>query len=290
MSVDLRSLKIGKEYERPYLADLWGYRGYQAISKGVVTPSGSNLIILFVTEEKQESLTQYSDHLDGSFLHWEGEIKHGTDDRVIGAYDAGDQIHLFHRKRHHSPFVYLGEIWLEQHNKLQKDPSQFIFCLDQPTQLRQPEAQYGGTKVVAPTETERTALTKSRIGQGVFRDGLIRLWGGCAVTGYKRRVMLLASHIKPWSASSNIERLDPYNGLLLSPTVDKLFDRGLITFDNRGRMLRSSILEADELEQIGVPKDAALTKVPSSTLPYLEYHRDHEFERNNEKLEYTRLT
>lgn len=83
MPVSFNSLAIGQSYERPYPAELWGYRGYQAISRGVVTYSNTNLIILFVTEEKQESLTQCKDHLVGQLLHWEGEEKHSSDERVI---------------------------------------------------------------------------------------------------------------------------------------------------------------------------------------------------------------
>lgn len=69
MPVSLEKLKIGQEYERPSLADIWGYKGFQAISRGVVTPSGTKYIILFVTKQKQEALTQYNDYLDGELLH-----------------------------------------------------------------------------------------------------------------------------------------------------------------------------------------------------------------------------
>jgi len=128
-------------------------------------------------------------------------------------------------------------------------------------------------------ETERNALIRSRIGQGVFRDGLLRLWGGCAVTGYRRPIMLLASHIKPWHKSTNQERLDPYNGLLLQPTIDRLFDKGLISFDPKGKMVRAPSVTTDELVRLGVSPDAALRKVPFETMRYLEYHRDIELGR-----------
>jgi hypothetical protein len=106
---------------------MWGYKGFQAISRGVVTPADTNYIILFVTEEKQESLTQYNDFLIGGQLHWEGEKKHGSDLRIIAANFGPDQIHLFHRKRHHSPFSYLGRIYLEQHNQRSDGPANSFF-------------------------------------------------------------------------------------------------------------------------------------------------------------------
>lgn len=236
--------------------------------------------MLFVTEEKQESLTQYRDFLEGSLLHWEGEERHSSDDRVINAAAAGDEIHLFYRKMHHSPFVYMGPVQLEQHNRLTGSPSQFIFKIGvESTQ----SAPVGQNDVMVDTansgmlETERNALIKSRIGQGVFRDGLLRLWGGCAVTGYRRSVMLIASHIKPWRDSTNSERLDPFNGLLLQPTIDRLFDSGLISFDHKGNILRSPNFAVDELVELGISPDASLRRIPSETMRYLEYHREYEF-------------
>ncbi|QDV39293.1 HNH endonuclease [Tautonia plasticadhaerens] len=76
----------------------------------------------------------------------------------------------------------------------------------------------GIERAVADT-TERRALVLSRVGQGQFRDSLMSVWGGrCAVTGLDLPVLLRASHIKPWRDSDNRERLDAYNGLLLSPS------------------------------------------------------------------------
>jgi putative restriction endonuclease len=73
--------------------------------------------------------------------------------------------------------------------------------------------------------TERQALVKSRIGQGPFREALVKRWDGrCAVTGFAIVKLLRASHIKPWRDSNHAERLDPYNGLLLAPGYDAAFD------------------------------------------------------------------
>ena len=96
----------GQKYECPHLAQLLGYRGFQAISRGVVTPANTKFIILFVTGKKQESLTQYNDYFERPYLHWQGEAKHFTDNRVINAQASGDEIHLFHRPVHHSLFTY----------------------------------------------------------------------------------------------------------------------------------------------------------------------------------------
>ena len=63
MPVSFEAIRVGTEYERPFLANLWGYQGHQAIARGVVTPADSHVIVLFVTHEKQASLTQYTDYM-----------------------------------------------------------------------------------------------------------------------------------------------------------------------------------------------------------------------------------
>ena len=78
---------------------------------------------------------------------------------------------------------------------------------------------------VTGASTERDALTKARLGQGLFRHRVAEREPACRVTGLKRQEFLVASHIKPWRDCDNSERLDGANGLLLSPHVDKLFDR-----------------------------------------------------------------
>jgi putative restriction endonuclease len=93
-------------------------------------------------------------------------------------------------------------------------------------------------------KTERESIVKSRIGQGLFRDRVVELWGSCSVTGLGNLSLLRASHIKPWRDSTNQERLDPMNGLLLQPTLDHLFDLGLISFDETGAVLFSPQLSS----------------------------------------------
>lgn len=85
-----------------------------------------------------------------------------------------------------------------------------------------------------PDKTERDVLAKARIGQGKFRADIVASWRKgevCALTGLAVPEMLIASHIKPWRDSSNAERLDPMNGMLLAAHVDKLFDRFLMSFE-----------------------------------------------------------
>jgi hypothetical protein len=93
-----------------------------------------------------------------------------------------------------------------------------------------------------PDSTERDVLAKARIGQGRFRADLVAAWRNgetCALTGLGVPEMLIASHIKPWRESSNAERLDPMNGLLLVAHADRLFDRYLMSFQETRGEFRS---------------------------------------------------
>ena len=129
MPITFRALQIGRLYTRPELAKMWGYKGYQALSRGAVTPSGTHFIILFITGEKQSSLPQYRDELHEDKLVIEGETNHVADRRIVNAAASGDEIHLFYRAKHHEPFEYKGQIHLTAHLLRTNSPSHFEFSL-----------------------------------------------------------------------------------------------------------------------------------------------------------------
>ena len=87
--------------------------------------------------------------------------------------------------------------------------------------------------------TEKYQLVRSRVGQGQYRKNLDNYGVSCHVTGITDGRFLTASHIKPWVKSDAFEKLDGNNGLLLSPNIDRLFDRGFITFQNTGHLVLS---------------------------------------------------
>ena len=125
-------------------------------------------------------------------------------------------------------------------------------------------------------ETQKEAIIQSRIGQGEFRKSLIDKYNGrCIITGIDHPNLLVASHIKPWAASSNKERLSVDNGLLLSATYDRLFDRGLITFDRYGRIFLSSRIGAENIKRLGLSQGMKFNlQINKSMEEYLSYHRD----------------
>ena len=123
--------------------------------------------------------------------------------------------------------------------------------------------------------TEREELVKSRIGQGLFRQKLIAYWGGCSVTKCSNFPLLMASHIRPWRKSDSQERLDVYNGLLLTPNLDKLFDKGYISFNRKGKIICSDGLAESDRRILGVDSAIHLVKIEDAHQKYLKYHRDY---------------
>ncbi len=126
------------------------------------------------------------------------------------------------------------------------------------------------------SETERTAIVQSRIGQGQFRKQLMdKYQGSCVITGINHPKLLVASHIKPWAVSDNQERLQVDNGLLLSATYDRLFDSGLITFDKNGRIFLSSFIGTENEKKLHLQTGIQYPLLVTNKMQqFLEYHSD----------------
>lgn len=129
------------------------------------------------------------------------------------------------------------------------------------------------------TEAER--LVRQRVGQGCYRDALMEYWGGaCAVTGVDIPELLRASHAKPWAeCASDSDRLNVYNGFLLSANIDALFDKGLVSFSDDGVMLLSQIIEPHRLTSAGINPGMSLRWIDAKHLPFLRWHRGNLFEK-----------
>ena len=140
------------------------------------------------------------------------------------------------------------------------------------------EGRVAGSEPSDSRATERDVLAKARIGQDLFREELLKLWHArCAVTGCRTPELLCASHIKPWKPSDATERINPYNGFLLSPALDKCFDRGYVTFDDDGRIVLSKRLTTRELEALGIHSRMRLRRIDQQHRRFLKYHREHIF-------------
>lgn len=126
----------------------------------------------------------------------------------------------------------------------------------------------------ALTVTEREAIIKARIGQGKFREQLVSYWRGCSVSTFSHYDLLVASHIKPWKDADNHQRLDVFNGLLLLPNYDKLFDKGYISFDDYGYIIYSRYIDNADRILLNMDTRLHLTRIEEAHKPYLRYHRD----------------
>ena len=135
------------------------------------------------------------------------------------------------------------------------------------------ESQY---EIKLPNVTERSGLLTSRVGQGAYRKRIIHRWEyQCAVTGFNKLEVLIASHILPWKMATDEQRLDVDNGLLLSPTYDALFDRHLISFENNGSIILSDSIETDAYAKIGITgKERLRLDVKDGVKYYLEHHQN----------------
>lgn len=126
------------------------------------------------------------------------------------------------------------------------------------------------------TETEVTRA--ARLGQSKFRSDLLKRWNSkCALIGLDMPELLRASHIKPWCDSSDRERLDPDNGLLLAVHIDVLFDGGLISFADDGKMLVSAKLSSATCQALGIDRALSIKGLSGGNRRYLAMHRDVHF-------------
>lgn len=130
------------------------------------------------------------------------------------------------------------------------------------------------------TATTKLEQLQVRIGQQRFRREVLEMFDNrCAITGSS--LLIRASHIKPWRAATNEERLNPYNGLSLSPVYDAAFDLGLISFRPDGAILMSSRIKADA-SSLGITGEERISQLSEDHHVFLDWHRKYIFSPNND--------
>jgi len=125
-------------------------------------------------------------------------------------------------------------------------------------------------------ETEKSALVQARRGQGQFRANVRSIERACRITRVERMEHLIASHVQPWRDSSNEQRLDGENGLLLTPTVDHLFDKGFISFEDSGQLIVSPVADQRSLKRMGIETENRVNvgAFSQGQRCYLDFHRE----------------
>ena len=139
------------------------------------------------------------------------------------------------------------------------------------------ERQIVNSKAI--TSTEQETLIRSRRGQGLFRSRVRQIENACRITHVDNPEHLVASHSKPWRHCTNDERLDGENGLLLTPSVDHLFDHGFISFEDGGRLLVSPVADRESLKRMGIETERTVNVggFSEGQKQYLDYHRNEIF-------------
>ena len=123
-------------------------------------------------------------------------------------------------------------------------------------------------------QAERHEISRAREGQGKYREQLLEQCRYCPFTMIADERLLIASHIKPWAASDDVEKVDPYNGYILSPLYDKLFDRGFITFTENRHVILSEFISPYTWKQIGLKNNTFLKALvmDDKRAEYLKFH------------------
>jgi putative restriction endonuclease len=125
-------------------------------------------------------------------------------------------------------------------------------------------------------ETDREAIIRARRGQGLFKERVRRIETMCRITKVDNPIHLVASHCKPWRDSTNEERLNGENGLLLTPSIDHLFDRGFIGFEDSGTLIISPVAHRPSLQRMGIDSEGVVNvgAFTEGQRGFLDFHRN----------------
>ena len=172
-----------------------------------------------------------------------------------------------------------GVLALAQGNIVREPPAELLSATPSPTGLWERELVRRIEDDQNIPETEKASLVLARRGQGIFKSKVQLIEHECRVTKVDRIEHLRASHCKPWRDSTNAERLDAENGLLLTPTIDHLFDRGFISFEATGRLLISPVAHGESLRRMGVTisQPVNVGSFSEGQRRYLDFHQEHVF-------------
>lgn len=275
------TLKIGKQYSTDDIARILQKHPNALSQTGVFHGAGSDCFVIFVTLNKEKDKTPYQDHFfePSSLLFWEGQTKMRI---AEDSFDKGYDCHAFVREFSRMPYTYYGRaVPIRQHRNNPGIPSQFVLYLPDYDDYKHVllGASVNTTEEYFAGATEKQTIQTVRTKQADYRKNVIALWHGqCAVTGVDETSWLIASHIKPWRESTSQERTDPKNALLLSPNYDKLFDRGVISFNpSNGKIILPESMSHTfwrNLDRLGIDDEKTLAFIPDGTEKYLEYHKE----------------
>lgn len=271
----------GQNYIRRKLHEQYG----GSRQNGISPSNNHNLIFLFTGGTGKEY--GYEDYWDEDMFFYTGEGSKGDME-----FKRGNKAILNHQQDGKKLYLFEGD---GKGNCIFKSEMEFVsfqffrtFDINRKYRsaikfaLRKIETLEGKSDIVSESEqeysqpktTERNGLITSRVGQGWYRLKVLEKWNfKCAVLNIETSPILIASHIKPWRYSTDAERLDPNNGILLSPNVDALFDKNIISFDNEGKIILTNKVSIEVYNSLGIKAEMKLSQVNDDMIKYLEYHQ-----------------
>lgn len=300
-------LSIGNSYSKNDLSEIFSNPNIKLIREGIYNVNSSESMFFVDLEKKgKEDRFHFDDFFEEDFFHWDSQTTQHINTPKIKEIVQGSRIpHLFVRlfpkvKSTTQPFIYCGRLKYIRYEEGTSKPVHIIFqnidyqdntnnkkLIDIYTWKPRKIGKNSKTNIsmegvisperiknyIKPNKTERKGLVTSRVGQGYYRHKLLEKWNyECALTGCKVLSILIASHIVPWSECDDIQRLDVNNGILLSPDVDALFDKNLISFTDDGALLLSDKLDKNEIDRLGIPLGIKIY-INEEMKPYLLKHR-----------------
>ena len=310
-----QNLILGNYYSKKDLSLIFNEKGLLSSREGIFSNDTFHSYLFFVdlVKEGKEDRFHFNDYFDGDIFHWDSQTtQHINTPRIQKIVNKNLPILLFTRiypkvKSQTQPFIYCGRLEYIEHDENTTRPIHIVYQsldYDETTQNQnlidiynwKPEMigksstnnVYLVKKQITrpkgeqkkPNYTERRGLVTSRVGQGWYRQEILKKWGNkCSITGCSLTEILISSHIKGWSECNEDERLDVDNGILLTPHIDSLFDKHLISFQDNGSIMISEKVSKQDLDILGVSKSIRL-KVDDGMKKYLKHHRN----RFNSKL------
>ena len=306
--MSFNSLILGKKYSKKDLSEIFDNPNISIVREGIYNLSNSESFFFVDLEKKgKEERFHFDDFFEGDYFHWDSQTTQHINTPKIQEIVNGDRTpHLMIRitpkiKNVTQPFIYCGRLKYLEYEEGTSKPVHILFqnidyqddtdneeLLEiyswKPNKIgKTTKSKITKQGVISkervinhkkPNKTERSGLVTSRVGQGYYRQKIREKWNyKCPVTGCEILSILISSHIVPWSESNHSERLDVENGILLSPDVDSLFDKHLISFTNDGELVLSNRITKEHLKKLGIPTDV---KIPISEgmKKYLNKHRE----------------
>lgn len=309
--MSFEKLNIGDKYSKKDLSLIFENPNIKLIREGIYNLSDSESFFFVDLEKKdKEKRFHFDDFFEEDFFHWDSQTtQHINTPKIKEIINGQRTPHLFIRltpkvKNVTQPFIYCGRLKYSMYEDGTSNPVHIVFenidyqydtnnedlikiygwtprKIGKTTKTTISKKGFPTTKknnsYKKPNKTERKGLVTSRIGQGYYRQKVREKWNyQCPITKCNNLKILIASHIVAWSESNDRERLDVENGILLSPNVDALFDRHLISFSDNGEIILSKHINFEEINRLGIDLYARLeqSKITPEMKKYLSRHRE----------------